>query len=129
MWASASAELHTKIAPKAFVRKKNQGPEILLFKLFTSYMTLTGFALCFCSAFNQRANLGRHRGKLSTICSLITPVLPCGNQQHGNKTKPPQKCTEGCIENSEIPAPNLARTSPPWLVLTQLREVSLSIIS
>lgn len=33
MWASASAKLHTKIATKAFVLKKNQGSEILLFDL------------------------------------------------------------------------------------------------
>lgn len=33
MRASASAKLHTKIATKAFVLKKNQGSEILLFDL------------------------------------------------------------------------------------------------
>lgn len=33
MWASASAELHTKIAAKAFVQEENQESEILLFNL------------------------------------------------------------------------------------------------
>lgn len=33
MWASASAELHTKIAAEAFVLKENQGSEILLINL------------------------------------------------------------------------------------------------
>lgn len=68
--------------------------------------------------------MDRHRDKFSTTFSLIIPVLPFGNQQQGNKTKPPGECTEGW-RNFEIPVPNLARISPPWSVLKQLREVSL----